>query len=59
MIMNGVAEHPRDSCIAFADTETGECGGRRLNYGDREAEKFYRALQQSAAGVRVGTTATG
>jgi hypothetical protein len=26
--------HPSDQYIAFADTETGECGERRLNHGE-------------------------
>jgi transposase len=59
MIIIGVDYHPSDQYIAFADTETGECGERRLNHGDGEAEKFYRDLQQSAVSVRVGMEATG
>jgi hypothetical protein len=50
-------QHPSDQYIAFADTETGECGERRLNYSDGEAAKFYREL--AARGVRVGMEATG
>jgi transposase len=59
MIIIGVGYHPSDQYIAFADSETGECGERRLNHGDGEAEKFYRALQQRAVSVRVGMEATG
>ena len=55
----GVDYHPSDPYIAFADTETGECGERRLNHGDGEGEKFYRDLQQKAVSVRVGMEATG
>jgi hypothetical protein len=54
MIIIGVDYHPSDQYIAFVDTETGECGERRLNHSDREAEKFYREL--AARGVRVGIT---
>jgi transposase len=44
MIIIGVDYHPSDQYIAFADTETGECGERRLNHRDREAEMLYRDL---------------
>jgi transposase len=59
MLMIGVDYHPSDQYIAFADTETGECGERRLNHDDGEAQKFYRDLQSRAASVRVGMEATG
>ncbi len=59
MLIIGVDYHPSDQYIAFADTETGECGERRLNHSDGEAEKFYRDLQSRAASVRVGMEATG
>jgi transposase len=59
MLIIGVDYHPSDQYIAFADTETGECGERRLNHSDGEAEKFYRSLQSRAASVRVGMEATG
>src|SRR5690349_15971285 len=39
------------------DTETGECGERRLTHC-REAEQFYRALKAKGIGVRVGMEAT-
>jgi hypothetical protein len=42
MLIIGVDYHPSDQYIAFADTETGECGERRLKHSDGEAEKFYR-----------------
>jgi hypothetical protein len=45
--------------IAFVDTPTGEFAERRLNHGDREAEKFYRHLKQHGSSVRVGMEATG
>ena len=54
-----LGDAPRHQYIAFADTETGECGERRLNHSEGEAEKFYRGLQPRAASVRVGMEATG
>jgi transposase len=45
--------------IAWVDTETGECGERRLAHGDGEAEQFYRELKKKQVSVRVGMEATG
>jgi transposase len=59
MLMIGVDYHPSVQQIAFTDTETGECGERRLNHSDGEAEKFYRELKQRGVSVRVGIEATG
>jgi transposase len=59
MIIMGVDYHPSDQYIAFVDTETGECGERRLNHRDGEAEKFYRVLRLRGVSVRVGMEATG
>src|SRR6202158_2261887 len=59
MLIIGVDYHPSDQQIAFLDQETGECGERRLNHSDGEAEKFYRDLQQRGVSVRVGLEATG
>jgi transposase len=59
MIIIGVDYHPSDQYIAFVDTETGECGERRLNHGEGEAEKFYRELAQRGVSVRAGMEATG
>jgi transposase len=59
MIIIGVDYHPSDQYIAFVDTETGECGERRLNHSAGEAEKFYRELAARAVSVRVGMEATG
>ncbi len=53
MLIVGVDYHPSDQYIAFVDTETGECGERRLNHSDQEAEKFYRELAQRGVSVRV------
>jgi transposase len=59
MIIIGVDYHPSDQYIAFVDTETGECGERRLNHSEGEAEKFYRELAARGVSVRVGMEATG
>jgi transposase len=59
MLMIGVDYHPSVQQIAFTDTETGECGERRLNHGDGEAERFYRDLKGRGVSVRVGIEATG
>jgi transposase len=59
MIIIGVDYHPSDQYIAFVDTETGECGERRLNHSAGEAERFYRELAARAVSVRVGMEATG
>ena len=59
MMIIGVDYHPSDQYIAFVDTETGECGERRLTHSDGEAEKFYRELAARGVSVRVGMEATG
>ncbi len=55
----GVDYHPSVQQIAFVNTDTGECGERRLNHSDGEAEKFYRELKATGCKVRVGMEATG
>jgi transposase len=59
MLIIGVDYHPSDQYIAFVDTETGECGERRLNHREGEAEKFYREVAARGVIVRVGMEATG
>ena len=59
MMIIGVDYHPSFQQIAFVDQATGECGERRLNHSDREAEKFYRELELPSLSVRVGIEATG
>jgi hypothetical protein len=59
MIIIGADYHPSFQEIAFLDQDTGECGERRLNHSDGEAEKFYRDLKQRGVSVRVGMEATG
>ena len=59
MMIIGVDYHPSFQQIAFMDQATGECGERRLNHSDGEAEKFYRELKQPGVSVRVGMEVTG
>ena len=59
MFIIGLDYHPSFQQIAFMDQETSECGERRLNHSDGEAEKFYRDLKQRGVSVRVGMEATG
>jgi hypothetical protein len=59
MYIIGVDYHSSFQQIAFLDQETGECGERRLDHSDGEAEKFYRELRQKGLSVRVGLEATG
>jgi len=40
MLIIGVDYHPSDQQIALTDTETGECGERRLNRSDQERRSF-------------------
>ena len=54
----GVDYHPSVQ-QTLVNTDTGECGERRLNHSDGEAEKFYRELKAAGCRVRVGMEATG
>jgi transposase len=56
MLIIGADYHPSFQQIAFLDTETGECGERKLPH-KVEAEKFYREVKTHS--VRVGMEATG
>lgn len=56
MLIIGCDYHPSVQQIALVDTETGECGERRLRHR-AEAEEFYRGLKGKQ--VRVGIEATG
>jgi transposase len=58
MLIIGLDYHPGFQQIAFVDTETGECGERRLEHSE-EAEQFYRELQTRGVRVRVGMEASG
>jgi transposase len=59
MLILGVDYHPSFQQISFLDQETGECGDRRLNHSDGEAERFYKELKERGVSVRVGMEATG
>ena len=48
--------HPSWQQVAWLDAETGEAGECKLVNGDREAERFYRALPEPAL---VGVEACG
>jgi hypothetical protein len=56
MLIIGCDYHPGFQQIAFVETETGECGERRLTHRE-EAEQFYKALKGQS--VRVGMEASG
>jgi transposase len=58
MLIIGCDYHPGFQQIAFEDTETGECGERRLVHRE-EAEQFYGELKQRSGAVRVGMEASG
>src|SRR6266496_4498690 len=58
MLIIGCDYHPSFQQIAFVDTETGECGERRLQHRE-DAEKFYRDLAATGMKVRVGMEASG
>jgi transposase len=58
MMIIGCDYHPAFQQIAFVDTDTGECGERRLQHRE-EAEKFYRNLAAQGMKVRVGMEASG
>jgi hypothetical protein len=60
--MSQARENVRDPRVAFHRQQllfVGECGERRLNQSDGEAEKFYRDMKQRGVSVRVGMAATG
>jgi transposase len=59
MMLIGVDYHPSFQQIAFLIEDTGECGERRLNHSDGEADNFYRDVRARGVGVRVGMEATG
>jgi transposase len=56
MLIIGCDYHPSFQQIAFVDTETGECGERKLTHKE-EAESLYRDLNGYT--LRVGMEATG
>jgi transposase len=58
MLIIGCDYHPAFEQIAFVDTETGDCGERRLQHRE-EAERFYRDLTAQGRKVHVGMEASG
>jgi transposase len=58
MKIMGCDYHSGFQQIAFVDSETGDCGERRLEHREA-AEKFYRDLAAQGATVRVGMEASG
>jgi transposase len=46
MLIIGLNYHPSFQQIAFVDTESGECGERRLMHDKQEAANFYRELKE-------------
>jgi transposase len=58
MFIIGCDYHPSVQQVAWVDTESGECGERRLRHCE-EAEQFYRELKKKAVSVPVGMEATG
>jgi transposase len=58
MSIVGCDYHPGFQQIAFVDSETGDCGERRVEHREA-AEKFYRDLAAQGARVRVGMEASG
>jgi transposase len=56
MLIIGCDYHPGFQQMALVDTETGECGERRLTHR-KEAEDFYDTLRERK--VRVGMEASG
>ena len=58
MLIIGLDYHPGFQQIAFVDTETGECGERRLEH-PQQAEQFYSDLRARGIQARTGMEASG
>jgi Transposase len=56
MMIIGCDFHPSWQQVGWLDTESGECGERKLVHASGEAQQFYRQL---AAPVLIGMEATG
>ena len=57
MLIIGCDYHPGFQQIAFVDTETGECGERRLTHRE-EAEQFYGTLKERSGACGDGSQRT-
>jgi len=58
MLIIGCDYRPSFQQIQFVDTETSDCGERRLKHKE-EAEQFYRDLRALGLKVRIGLEASG
>jgi transposase len=58
MLIIGCDYHPGFQQIAFVDTDTGDCGERRLEHMEG-AEQFYRDLCARGITTRIGLEASG
>jgi len=58
MMIIGCDYHPGFQQIPLVDTDTGDCGERRLQHRE-ESEKFYRDLAAQGMKVRSGMEASG
>ena len=56
MMIIGCDFHPSWQQVSWVDTETGDCGERKLVHADGDAKMFY---QQLAAPALIGMEATG
>ena len=56
MMIIGCDFHPSWQQVAWVDTETGECGERKLGHATGEAKVFY---QQLGAPALIGMESTG
>ena len=56
MMIIGCDFHPSWQQVSWLDSETGDCGERKLVHADGDAKMFY---QQLAAPVLIGMEATG
>jgi transposase len=56
MMIIGCDFHPCWQQVSWVETETGECGERKLVHAAGEAEQFYRSIPEPAL---IGMEATG
>jgi transposase len=56
MMIIGCDFHPSWQQVSWLDTDTGDCGERKLVHARGDAKRFY---QQLAAPVLIGMEATG
>jgi transposase len=56
MMIIGCDFHPSWQQVSWLDSESGDCGERKLVHANGDAQQFYKAL---AAPVLIGVEATG